>query len=470
TSKQVMQLPLIAESSPEYGSRPRLRELAMSAAWHGGLTRSAVTTHGQRVDVVFGGNWSHGFGPDFAGAMLDFGDGGLRTGDVEIHLGSSDWARHGHHLDPRYNSVILHVVSRADGLDARREDGAVIPTVVLDIPDAALFAIDQELPEIWSTLGHSVCAEDVARREPARLRAAILGLGDRLMSERVARFEGELTVEPLSSVLMRGLFDAFGYSQNREPMRAIFDLCLDSTVWPHSDPGIESWTPHAVAGALLGTAGFLPLAPGDAHFAGLSSEDVSLIERSWSRNPGQTTLAATTWTRARTRPANHPALRLMQLARLLATTHGQPATSLLGCIRDGEDVPGRLRDLTGGSTGAGLGAGRATSIAASVVLPVAMAHARHLADPELEDAVSRAWAALPRSEWSRPARRGLEQAVGDARIGTIGERAIQGLIHLDRTLCTPRRCFECPIATEVIRDRQRQRVVEPAAIQSILPT
>jgi len=461
---------LIAESSPEYGSKPRLRELAMSAAWHGGLTRSAVTTRGQRVEVVFGGNWSHGFGPDFAGAMLDFGGEGLRTGDVEIHLSSSDWVRHEHHLDPRYNTVVLHVVARSDGPDARREDGAVIPTIVLDIPDASLFAIDQELPEIWSTLGHSVCAEDVAGREPARLRVAILGLGDRRFSERVARFEGELAVEPLSTVLLRGLFDAFGYSQNREPMRALFDHFLDSTVCPHPDPGAESWTPHAVAGALLGAAGFLPLAPSDSHFAGLSAEDVSLIERSWRRNPGQTTQAATAWTRARTRPANHPALRLMQLARLLAATNGQPATLLLRCIRDGEDVPGRLRDLTGDATGGSFGAGRARAITASVVLPVAMAYAHHLGDPELEDTVSRAWAALPRSEWSRPARRGLEQAVGNARIGAIGERAIQGLIHLDRTLCTPRRCFECPIAAEVIRDRQRQRVVKPGAIQSILPT
>jgi hypothetical protein len=64
----------------------------------------------------------------------------------------------------------------------------------------------------------------------------------------------------------------------------------------------------------------------------------------------------------------------------------------------------------------------------------------------------------------------LDQAIGDAPIGPLGERAIQGLIHLDRTLCTPRRCFECPIAAEVIRDRQRQRVVKPGAIQSILPT
>lgn len=463
----------IAEPGPENVSRPRTRELAMSAAWHGGLTRSAVTTGGQPVEVVFGGNWSHGYGPDFADAMLTFGDDGLRTGDVEIHVDASDWTRHGHHLDPRYNSVILHVVSRAEGPDARREDGMAVPTVVLDIPDAALFAIDQELPDIWSTLGHSVCAEDLAQREPARLRAAILRLGDRRFSERVARFEGELTVDPLPAVLMRSLFDAFGYSQNREPMRALFEILVEPGELRPDRGGARPAGMESLSAVLLGRAGFLPLAPSDAQVAGLSPDQVVRIEEAWaavSAGSGSTAIPATAWTLARTRPANHPVLRLLQLSRLLSATHGDPGTPLLHAIRYGEDIPRQLRNLTAEPDAPGLGAGRAIAITASVVLPVVMAHAHHVGDPELEDAVSRAWASLPRSEWSRPARRGLNQAVGDAPIGTFGERAIQGLLHLDRALCTPRRCFECPIAAEVIRDRQRQRVLEPATIQSMLPT
>jgi hypothetical protein len=118
----------------------------------------------------------------------------------------------------------------------------------------------------------------------------------------------------------------------------------------------------------------------------------------------------------------------------------------------------------------GIGDGRAVSIIASVVLPLAMAYAHHTDDIELEEAISRVWSALPRSEWSRPSKRALEQAVGEAPLGRLGERAIQGLLHLDRTLCTPRRCFECPIAAEVIRDRQRRRHESPAVIQSMLPT
>jgi len=442
----------------------------MSAAWHGGLTRSMETTGGQRLDLVFGGNWSHGFGPDFGDAMIDLGTRGIVTGDIEIHLAASDWYRHGHHLDPRYNNVIVHVVARADVPDVRREDGVTVPTVVLDIPDAALFAIDQELPEIWSTLGHSVCAEEVARQEPARLRAAILSLGDQRFSARVARFEGELTVDPLSTVLLRSLFDAFGYSQNREPMQALFALSVESGFVPRLQADAGRWSIPAVTGMLLGAAGFLPLSPAEAHTAGIDAGEVGSIERAWLEHGPGNALPATAWTRSRTRPANHPAVRLVQLARLLFATRGDPSLHLLRSVREGGDVAAELRTLTGDASRPGLGTGRAIAVAASVVLPVTMAHGHHLGDAELEDATSHAWAALPRSEWSRPARRALEQAVGEAPLGKLGERAIQGLLHLDRSLCTPRRCFECPVAAEVIRDRQRRRATQPTSIQSVLPT
>lgn len=442
----------------------------MSAAWNGGLTRSLVTTTGDRCEVIYGGAWSHGFGPDFTGAMIDCGPSGVRTGDVEIHIDAADWGRHGHHLDPRYNGVILHVVARHDGRETRRADGATVPIAILDVPDAALFAIDQELPDIWSTLGHSVCAGDLALREPARLRAAFLHLGDRRFDERVSCYQGELAIDPLPTLMLRGLFDAFGYSENRVPMRTLFDMLHESALLGEI-PLLSGSSPlSGTTALLLGAAGFLPLSPGDAHFAGLEADDVVAIEWAWRRQPSLTPLPATAWTRARTRPANHPAARLVQLARLLSATGGDPSGRLLQAIRDGGDVAVDLRALTSTNERAGLGAARATAIAASVVLPVAMAHAHHRDHHDLEDATARAWAALPRSEWSRPARRGLQQAVGDAPIERLGERAIQGLIHLDRHLCAPRRCYECPVAAEVIRDRQRQRTSTPAPVHSILPT
>src|SRR5215210_3308201 len=114
-----------------------LRELALSRAWNAQWLRPGAalrTTNGQPLTVVYRGRWTYNFGPDFQGALIAFG-AELRQGDVELHLRASDWQAHGHHLNPAYNAVILHVVleddRRAGPTVCRRQDGATVPTLVL---------------------------------------------------------------------------------------------------------------------------------------------------------------------------------------------------------------------------------------------------------------------------------------------------------------------------------------------------
>jgi len=434
---------------------PRPREMAMSAAWNARLTRTLTTTGGDPVHIVHHGTWSHGFGPDFSSAMLEIG-GRLRSGDIEIHTRSSDWIAHGHHLDARYNNVILHIVTVDDLAETRREDGGIVPVAILTVADDVLFAIDRRLPDAWSELGGTVCADELAQREPERLRRALHRLGDDRLSGRLSEIESQIAEGDPNAVLLRMMFDAFGYSENRGPMRQLADVVLRNGLHEHPRLQPAPEPSHWLSGMLLGMGGFLPLAPADAHAGGILPEDQYRLERAWASSGAafaDDMVPASAWQVARVRPANHPVTRIMQAATLLTRCGGRPLEPMIETIVAEQPIVEWIRKQTTRPGHPGLGVGRATAMAASVLLPFSLAYAAHERDASLEDAARQAWIGLKHAEWTRPAKRALAQVTGGPGIRHLGERGHQGLLHLDRELCTPRRCYECPIAAEVVRDR-----------------
>ncbi|SCA63191.1 hypothetical protein SCG7086_AL_00260 [Chlamydiales bacterium SCGC AG-110-P3] len=70
--------------------------------------RALKTTNNEPITVISPGIWNSEAGPDFLKAHLQIGDRLVR-GDVEIHLNDDGWVQHGHHIDPRYDNVTLHV-------------------------------------------------------------------------------------------------------------------------------------------------------------------------------------------------------------------------------------------------------------------------------------------------------------------------------------------------------------------------
>ena len=446
------------------------RELALSAAWHGTLVPSLMTVEGQRIDVVFAGHWTHGFGPDFEQAMLVFPDGTLATGAVEIHQRTGEWIAHGHHVDPRYNEVILHVVGRHDGAETRRADGALVPVAVLPVASDRLRQIDRRLPAIWDRLGGAVCAEGLTRRRPAEIRGILHRLGDERLAQRVATYESDLTAETPAATLHRAWFDALGYTENRSPMRALAASLPPARLAALlASPSPERRTIDATA-LLLGLGGFLPLAPADAAVAHVPGAAIGRIEARWSELRTDLTdapvLTPTAWQRGRVRPANHPALRLAQAASVLSSTHGDLLSLVVEALRSSASLPEAIQHSSSGADHPPIGDDRAIAMTASVFIPFAVAYANHTGDAALLDAAASAWEDLPASGRSRPVKRALRQVAGESRLGGLGERGQQGLLLLDRSLCTQRRCFECPIARAVAADeatRDGQAVGEDGA-------
>lgn len=426
----------------------RIPEIALSAAWHAGqIPENLLTVAGESIQVIHRGTWTHGLGPDFADALLLFNERELRSGSIEMHFETRGWHDHGHQVDPSYDSVILHVVARHDGSVTRLSNGAVAPVVEVSVPDIA------HLPVAmldWDRVGGAVCATRLTRTSPATLRNILHALGDLRLSARSAQVESFLLDLPPAEVLWSAMLSGLGYSRNQAPMKRLADKLPLATLEDllHTRPPSQRF--HVTLGLLLGLAGFLPLSATESHLLALTSTDVASVESAW-RALGvpwhRDQLLASEWDFARTRPANHPLLRLhaaVALVHNVAAGGGLLATTL-AMMRD-DDPVARLREATSFGAVPGVGVDRAVEMLASGILPVMFAVASHTADEALTDDAAKLWERLPAPTATSVTKRAMGQVCGGTVLRGIGARGAQGLVHLDTALCLPRRCFDCPIA------------------------
>ena len=233
-------------------------------------------------------------GPDFFAARIRI-DQLLWVGCVEIHHAASEWFAHGHHADPAYSSVILHVVE-VDNRQVAGLNGEELPTCLILVP--------RTQPE-----------EQAALVEQLHSRSSAATLLDLSAEERSSlllclyRARMQSKVQACAQLLERASGDwaqCFWAQLNSEAMeRLAFALPLH-LLQKHSDRLDQ------VEALLLGQAGLIEVLPEGAYRTQLAEEYQFLRHKYELR-----ALGAGTFRRARTRPANLPERRLLQLAALL---------------------------------------------------------------------------------------------------------------------------------------------------------
>ena len=175
------------------------------------MAEGLTTQGGERIKVLYPGRLSSQAGPDFRDAVILTSDGRLIRGDVELHLEAPGWRHHGHHLDPRYNGVVLHVVLWPRG------EVTSIQEANLEAPILALE------PFLDSLNGGANSKGDVISLLTSLDEKALGGLLDRAGDERfLAKSSGmkmEMEAQRADEVLYQGLMEALGYADNRRPFR-----------------------------------------------------------------------------------------------------------------------------------------------------------------------------------------------------------------------------------------------------------
>jgi len=129
------------------------------------LCRSDVIIHPKKLRGIFPGVFNRFDGPDFQGAEFEL-DGRTYRGDVEIHNNARDWYAHNHHLDPKYDRVVLHLVWQQKSSESNfvtNSKQQSIPTISLKYLSSQ-FQSEKQIPYCTSGNAESEFCEKILRK------------------------------------------------------------------------------------------------------------------------------------------------------------------------------------------------------------------------------------------------------------------------------------------------------------------
>lgn len=393
------------------------------------------TTDGRSVEILSVGEHNHDAGPDYSHARIKI-DGKEWVGNIEIHVCSSDWTKHRHHLDKAYDSVILHVVRTADK-PIYNSRGELVTQCELNYPGdkdylSGLFAAAQQMD---SAIGRIGCAEQLIH-EPGLLtegwRKTLLL--KRLECKRASIMRLlEITKGSWEHALYISLARNFGFHTNSLPFEQLAINTPLSCLQKHRNSLFQ------LTAILLGQAGLLT----SERINELTNEGFAKEYEFLRTKFGLTPMDGSVWKHARMRPQNSPELRIRQFAELLYKSE-----NLLSKILNTDDLK-ELEELFNVSK---IGKSSIDILLINTVIPYKYAYAKHrgLEPSSLiqADKIMTLMEQIPAEnntivrQW-----RVLGQQIRNAA-------DTQALLHLYQNYCQHHECINCEVGYKIFQDKQ----------------
>ena len=381
------------------------------------------TTDGRKVEILSVGEHNRDAGPDYSHARIKI-DGKEWVGNIEIHVFSSDWVKHHHHLDKAYDNVILHVVRTADK-PIYNSRGELIPQCELQYPSdkdylSGLFEAAQQMDSAISRIG---CAEQLIH-EPGLMtegwRRTLLRKRFECKRASIERLL-EITKGSWEHALYISLARNFGFHTNSLPFEQLAINTPLSYLQKHRNSLFQ------LTALLLGQAGLI-------------DDPAMLKEYEFLRTKfSLTPMDSSVWKHSKMRPQNSPELRIRQFAQLLYQSE-----NLLSKILDTNDlkelIPLFLVDKMGRSS--------IDILLINTVLPYKYAYALHRNDNKQAETAMMLMEHIPAEnntivrQW-----RVLSQQIKNAA-------DTQALLHLYQNYCQHHECINCEVGYKIFQDKQ----------------
>lgn len=404
------------------------------------VSRELLDSENRPLKVVYPGRPNSGAGADFCDAVVYTG-GLLRRGCIEVHTQSANWRAHGHHLDPAYNQVVLHVALEAGGTaQTFLQNGQVVPTVILGR------SVSNTQPACTQSCLYP-CQSFIRHYGKTALLDHLTSAGLQRFYLKAAGFDGE-SPEEFAEGFFRALMEALGYAQNKEAFRQLARLVPLKTLenFVHQLPAEEETALNLLHSFLLGKAGLLFATCAARQ---LPASRLKALQHIWNISGLQPALCSRDWILCRVRPGNHPIRRLLALGHLILRYRARGLFgSLLESVRSlpanrANAVLEQLFTVSPAGETALLGGERAAEIVVNVFLPAVFAWSISQGNRETADKILDYYWHYPRL----PVNSLVHHMLGQLSLSghdINGACQQQGLIHLYQTMCRQGLCHACP--------------------------
>lgn len=259
------------------------------------------TTDGQPIEIIDPGLANMHAGPDFFNAKIKINDV-TWVGNIEIHQQASDWFRHNHHLDPTYDSVILHVASDIDAVPTR-SNGEIIPQMELHYPPYLL----ENYEELIRADRYPACFRIIPQLPSFLLHSWLSTLQVERFENKTQQIEKYLHEynQDWEYAFFITLARNFGFGVNSDTFELWAKSVPLAAVNKHRDNLFQ------IEAFFFGQAGLLQELPVDAYTENMIKE-YNYLKQKFGLQPS----SDCRWRFLRLRPGNFPHIRIAQLACL----------------------------------------------------------------------------------------------------------------------------------------------------------
>ncbi len=413
----------------------RIPEQLLHFIWEHQLfdKKGLKTVSGLDLEVVDPGVLNLDAGPDFSDALIRIGDM-VWSGPVEIHVKAAEYFDHQHHMDPAYDNIVLHVV-----LNANREL-AHCETLSLEhrIPSGRF----EEFNRIRENKRSLPCEEQITGIDPGLVHVAWHDAGLKRLASRNEDWNKVYTKMGYSyqTLFLAMVARALGTHLNGGAMQRLVQILSTEhrlTKLLANERNVEP--------ILFGVAGLLPA---------LSSVYPVDEYKHWQLINRSAEMQAHQWKFLRTRPWNFPTVRIAELAAVCRAFPG-----VASAIED--ETGSWLKDVRitpywtdhyhfnkpfSRSRSATLSSNTKQLIRINAIAPFTYLYATRSGDKVL---INRVLDLLNRE--SAELNKYTRIFSGH---GIIPSNAVetQGILHLYKEYCSAKKCLNCIIGQEIIRN------------------